>query len=628
MRNVLVCTADRVLAKRVRFLLARDDVDVEIVDDVGRFDETRGERRFDLVVVSRELEGADAYQRLAAEAEVGAAAAPAIVLGGDRPEDGPSTVHVLSDPSDPQSIVELATRLLNGDAPFPPPAEQMEQTMKLDAMTDDRGARPDAASDGPIDPAALAKRFYACASRGLSGRLELETPEETLTFHLDEGRPVHLTSSRPGDRFGKWLVDGGRLSDVAYAKAAKHAVETGRGLGESFVETGSLSADELARHRADHTRTLIVDHFGAHDARFRFAEGGSPSERTFELDVLPVIAEGFKRHASDDHVHAIVEDRAKHYFKVRTDSDHLGDTFKLEEAEVEFLRFGGRAYNPADAAELSSLPFRDALKLLALMWTCDEIEAFTPSVTDFEARINEEKERARESRSIDLGGRPPPPPPPLDDEPAPLTFDEALDADEDVAAAFSFGDDEEAEELEPIAAVEEAAIIPAPPPPPEATPMPVPLAEAPAESAFRSSPPPPGLEIPPMPVPGLDQDGLIPAPMVWAPPGPRGPDGSLVETPERAESREHFQRGVQMLGQGHFDAAEGAFREAVATCSDEPVYLIGLARAIFYNPAYRADGKVPLLQAIVTRAQVLAPDDPRVTNLSAWVAHAQPTPVS
>ena len=53
------------------------------------------------------------------------------------------------------------------------------------------------------------------------------------------------------------------------------------------------------------------------------------------------------------------------------------------------------------------------------------------------------------------------------------------------------------------------------------------------------------------------------------------------------------------------------------------MYLIGLARAIYYNPSYTAPGKVPVLREIVNRASHLAPDDGRVTTLIDWVKHAE-----
>jgi hypothetical protein len=130
-------------------------------------------------------------------------------------------------------------------------------------------------------------------------------------------------------------------------------------------------------------------------------------------------------------------------------------------------------------------------------------------------------------------------------------------------------------------------------------------------------------EVPPMPLPPPGDEGVEPRPLVYARPLPRNPDGTLAESPWRVQSREHFQHGVTLLGQGAFTAAEEAFREAVALCSEEHVYLVGLARAVYYNPAYHARGKVPLLQDIVGRAHRLAPDDRRVATLRAWTAQAE-----
>ena len=126
-----------------------------------------------------------------------------------------------------------------------------------------------------------------------------------------------------------------------------------------------------------------------------------------------------------------------------------------------------------------------------------------------------------------------------------------------------------------------------------------------------------------MPVPPKGQAGKVPRPVVFSPPLPRGADGQPQETAERTRSREHFQRGVTLLGQGNFDEAEEAFREAIALCSEEHVYLIGLARAIYYNPIYGANGKVPVLRSIVDRASYLAPGDGRVGTLNDWVKTAE-----
>lgn len=647
MRRIWVCTSDRVLAKRVRFLLARDDRKVDVAEDASALEAWWSDGSggaCDLLIISGGREGRPAAEQLP-QAVRHRPGPPILVLGGTRSDAEDERLHVVEDPSNPQAIVALAAELLERGPDAAHPRRETEQ--KMNNPPDSRPPRPaearEAVDSGAADPASLARRFYVCANRRLTGRLEVTTPDETLTYAILEGRPVHARSSQPGDRFGRWLVERGRITDATYAAASKHAVEHGAGLGASLVATEALTEAELSQHRADHARNRLIESFGAAQAHFRFFEGGAPGERSFDLDVLPVVAEGFKRHADDDLVQSIMADKAARYFKIRRAPERLGELFNLDRDEVEMLRFGGRAYNPADAAELSGLPFRDALKLMALLWTCDEVEDFTPGVGDFEARIHEEKERARESRSLDVARSAPS----LEDEPAPLPLDPPMVTHDEVpSASFSFEHDEVEEELEPLSAVEETALLSHPPPPPEPTPTPLPFdaleehlgepepapypapESAPSLGSWSSRPaPPPGVEVPPMPVPAPHHEGRAPAPLLWAAPAARGPDGALLETPERAQSREFFQQGVQLLGQGQFDAAEQSFREAISLCAEEPVYLIGLGRAIFYNPTYSADGKIPLLRTIVDRAERLSPNDGRVMDLRNWVEHAPPSPV-
>jgi hypothetical protein len=103
-------------------------------------------------------------------------------------------------------------------------------------------------------------------------------------------------------------------------------------------------------------------------------------------------------------------------------------------------------------------------------------------------------------------------------------------------------------------------------------------------------------------------------------------DSTLSSGELHEQSREQFQKGVALLTLGNFDAAENAFREAISLRAEahvSPVYLVALGRAIYYNPNYTRDGKLPILLAIVNRTRQLAPNDPRVLMLANWVRHAE-----
>ncbi|MEO1338955.1 MAG: hypothetical protein AAFV29_25150, partial [Myxococcota bacterium] len=312
-----------------------------------------------------------------------------------------------------------------------------------------------------------------------------------------------------------------------------------------------------------------------------------------------------------------VGDIGPRYFRLKRSIEDLKGQYPLNETDEAFLEYNGRAYNVSDAAELSSLTSTRAHSLLALLTITDEVTDFTPGVMEFEARIREERQRSRDTRASEPPASSMPALPPTSSAPPPVP----LPGSEDTRDVTS---DAPAYEPPPyeVPAYESPAYE-APPPPADAVappPPPPPISQV-------APPPQPvgpnGEEIPLMPVPSSGEDGLPVRPLVFAKPLPRGPDGSALETPERSLSREHFQRGVALLGQGNFSKAEEAFRDAVALCAEEHVYLIGLARAIYYNPSYAADGKVPVLKSIVGRADHLAPDDKRVATLKSWVNHAE-----
>ncbi|MBK6690263.1 MAG: DUF4388 domain-containing protein [Deltaproteobacteria bacterium] len=691
MQNILVCAQDSVLAKKVRFLLARDEVDVEILPRPSQLERRLKERPVQLLVLSRSLDGDDAVEILA-RFDPTLAIPQTLVLGGPKTVTA-DFIHLIPDPIDTQAIYRKASELLSeytGPEPFSadedlthiavdPPAprsttvkgdvesgtdertgdeelsftdvtgldeiagrlDQLESDQLNDQLSDafdiDEAsglvpARPPpppantvktrpAQNEPPVlggllEPARFAKVLFQCWSKSTTGALIVARDHETLTVHFEKGAPIHVESSVPGDPLGRALVMRGRITEAQYADGAKRAIERGIRLGLALVELGLFSKEELGRELGTSAREQIVGCFEARQGAFEFdSKRKAPqNERPYRLEIAHILAEGLKRHADDAVLTEILGDINPRYFRLKKSIESLRSVFPLTQQETEFLRFSGKAYNVADASEVSGLFNKQSHKLLALLMVCEEVEDFTPGIAEFESRIREERQR---SRDLEVQASVPPSPSasglpaiPKKDLPGKAPSSPGL----------------------PVASPSMPPPIPGPalgslpPPVPSATPSPFAPPAFSQPPAFAAPPPPPapsGEEIPPMPVPAGGDEGVSPRPLVYAKPLPRGPDGSPLETPERALSREHFQRGVTLLGQGNFASAEEAFRDAVALCSEEHVYLIGLARAIYYNPAYQAGGKVPVLKAIVGRAGQLAPEDKRVATLKGWVDHAE-----
>ena len=672
MQHIVVCTQDSVLAKKVRFLLARDECEVEILSNPGSLGDRLSRGGLAMLVLSRELDGEDALEVLA-EMGTDVSVPTTLVLGGEQTAT-PDYIHLIPDPIDTQAIYRIASEVLvvdqddaeevthmAVDAPKrrrrtmidtnPPGAkdensfgdvsgldeiagrleeldgderpEQLGETYELIEDDDDvgktsAGLRPGAGTPvlgGMLEPARFAKVLYECWAQQTTGALIVARDRETLTISFEEGAPVHVQSSVPGDPLGRALVGRGRISDTQYAEGAKRAIEKGLLLGAALVELGYFTTEELGDELGKTAKEQIASCFEARQGAFELDPKRTPptTERPYRLDVPHIVADGLRKHADQEVVRSIVGDIGPTYFRIRRTIDELQSQFPLNERDIGFLEYNGRAYNVSDAAEICRLTRNEAHSLMALLTITDEVTDFTPGVSEFEARIREERERSRDIRP--QGGNaadssvPLPTPAPAKASLPPIAL-----PSRDTAGQAASG----SAEL-PSAGGESAVPLPPSDPPIPAMPSP----------PVQSSPPPPpavgpnGEEIPAMPVPSNGEDGMPIRPLVFANPLPRGPDGSTLETPERSLSREHFQRGVSLLGQGNFANAEEAFRDAIALCAEEHVYLIGLARAIYYNPAYRADGKVPVLQSIVGRADHLAPDDKRVATLKSWVSHAE-----
>ncbi|MCB9649762.1 MAG: DUF4388 domain-containing protein [Deltaproteobacteria bacterium] len=700
MQHVLVCAQDSVLAKKVRFLLANDRCDVEILEEPVRLDTRLGDRDVDLLVLTRDLAGEDAIELLG-RIDPGLNIPPTLVLGGGDAVTA-DFIHLIPDPVDTQAIYRIASELLDTVSmddtsdeartlmALPRPdftrdqAQEAEDTAamrfagadgdgeelsftdvtgldeiagRLDQLESDQlneqlsdafdidevsdvahpprrpvaPPSPNPVASGSLEPARFAKALFQCWSKRVSGALVVVRPDETSTIYLEKGSPVHIESSIPGDQLGKALVARGRITDAQYADGAKRAIERGVHLGQALVDLGFFSDTEFGQELGQTARDRIVTCFSARSGSFELDTRRSPptSDRPYHLNMAHIIADGIRKHADAPVLNQVLGEVDARYFKLNRSISELADTYPMDGRERQFLAFEGRAYNVQDATENATLTSQEAYKLLAILTICEETRDFTPGVKEFEDRIKEEQRRIKDLQSSlpgpALSSAPAalPVPPPASTLPTASRSGPGLPPISKPATG-AFGDPLSSSNGLPPAPppwgvegpIESAPPPPPPPPPPASTqPPPVPAAVPP--------PPAPTEDIPPMPVPADGEMGMTPRPLVYAKPLPRGTDGQPLETSERTLSREHFQRGVTLLGQGNFANAEEAFRDAVALCSEEHVYLIGLARAIYYNPGYSAMGKVPVLRGIVERAQGLAPDDKRVATLRAWVDNAQ-----
>ena len=109
-QHIVVCTEDAVLAKKVRFLLARDECEVEIVGTIADVEARIRAGDVSLVVLSRQTEGGDAIAT-ARQYDASMGMPTTIILGG-APEETAPFIRLIPDPIDTQAIYRIASDAL------------------------------------------------------------------------------------------------------------------------------------------------------------------------------------------------------------------------------------------------------------------------------------------------------------------------------------------------------------------------------------------------------------------------------------------------------------------------------------------------------------------------------------
>lgn len=597
MEHIIVCTQDVSLAQKIRLLLVRDASLVRIAEDLDAALRLAETHPTDLLILSHRLHGKDVLAELRQLSRL-----PPVIVLGAQPGPTPEDVYLVEDAFDTRAIYRRALQVLSkspaqtalGDSDDgrterpslnphaalaideAPSREELTERFQINEVRNDMTDSKELA----LEPIAFAKALYACWSKGMRGVLEVSQDHEALSIYFDAGSPIHVSSSLPGDRIGPALVQRKRITEGQYAEAAKRAIERGTRLATALSSLNHISERELGDEMGTSAQEQIVACFGAHGGRFQFEAGPSPSrsDPPFSLNVPTILSLGIHSHTDAATLDKVLGESSERYFKLKQNPQELAKIFPLTAQDLAFLEFEGKAYHIADAAEISGIDLPRARAVLALLTICEELSEFTPGVAEFEARIREERQRTR-----DLESKLPSPDQHLL-TPAP-----------------------------PIPMAESRHLGPPMPPP-------VNLSQV---SIGATGDVGPGHEIPDMEVPAAGVEGAVLRAVVYAKPSPRAVDGQLLDTPSRIHSRESFQAGVKMLRNSRFSEAEEHFRNATALCSEEHVYLIGLGRAIYYNPAYSASRKIPVLTSIVERAERLAPEDQRVITLRAWIEHAK-----
>jgi hypothetical protein len=133
--------------------------------------------------------------------------------------------------------------------------------------------------NGPLDTFSLADLLQWLEINRLSGRVTVSRGEERRTIDLKDGAIVFVSSLRPEERLGTYLVSQGFLTEPVVYELLADSFVTGRGLTRLVFECGLLQREELAGAVEQLALRVLLDLFHWRGASFDF----DPSVATEDL---------------------------------------------------------------------------------------------------------------------------------------------------------------------------------------------------------------------------------------------------------------------------------------------------------------------------------------------------------
>ena len=132
---------------------------------------------------------------------------------------------------------------------------------------------------GTLDTFSLADLLQWLEINRLSGRLTISRGEDRRVIDLKRGAIVFVSSVKPEERLGTFLVAQGVLPEPAVYELLADSFVTGRSLTRLVFETGLLSRDALASAVEDLALKVLLDLFHWRGARFVY----DPSVQTEDI---------------------------------------------------------------------------------------------------------------------------------------------------------------------------------------------------------------------------------------------------------------------------------------------------------------------------------------------------------
>ncbi len=208
-----------------------------------------------------------------------------------------------------------------------------------------KGGEPSESTAGFLGSLAhtpLAEVFQRLVREGRSGDLQVTTPTAIKTVYFDRGFVVFSSSNLKNDRLGESMIEAGRISRHEFALVSMVMKSTKRKFGETLVQAGIVSEEELGHYVATNVNRIVLSLFSAKSGMYSFDERpcSIPVELMVSLSVYRILLEGVRRMTSQRLVLAGLPSLDTR-LKVASEPPFTLDAEKLRPVEKEVLRCAG-----------------------------------------------------------------------------------------------------------------------------------------------------------------------------------------------------------------------------------------------------------------------------------------------
>ncbi len=206
---------------------------------------------------------------------------------------------------------------------------------------------------GSLAHTPLAEVFQRLVREGRSGDLQATTPTAIKTVYFDRGFVVFASSNLKEDRLGESMIEEGRISRHEFALASMVMKSTRRKFGETLVEAGIVSEEELGHHVATQVNRIVLSLFSAKNGMYSFDERPCiiPVDCMVSLSVYRILLEGVRGMTSQRLVLTGLPPLDTR-LKVASEPPFTLDAEKLRRVEKEVLRCAGSGASISEIVEI------------------------------------------------------------------------------------------------------------------------------------------------------------------------------------------------------------------------------------------------------------------------------------